>query len=366
MRRALAGMLLPGLGHLLSGRVLEGLGLLAILATLLWAAATGGPRLESLLRPPGTPLFLIHPWAASSGWLVATILVWHRAWRFYKGTAQRSDDALARNQAATLGLYMVLWIVLVSVLAPLIAPFDPDQLEVGPKLAPPGLLHWMGTDELRRDILSRVLYGGRVSLSIGLVAVLVSTVVGTAVGAVAAHQGGWVDRGLMWFTDLLHSPPRLVLLLATTGLFRAAGVQTMFLVIAVLGLTGWMGIARTVRSQLLSLQEQEFVQASRALGLPASRILSRHIGPNALAPVLAHALLGIGPTILTEAGLSFIGLGAPPPTATWGGLVGDGREYLHTAWWIAVFPGLAIVFTAVGFNLLADGLRDALAPSLRR
>ena len=169
----------------------------------------------------------------------------------------------------------------------------------------------------------------------------------------------------MWFTDLLLSLPRLVFLLAIIGMYRAAGAQSIFLIVVVLGITGWMGIARIVRSQVLSLKEQEFVQATRALGLKPARIILRHIIPNALAPVIVYASLAIGSTILVEASLSFLGLGVPPPTSTWGAIVNDGREYLRTAWWITLFPGLMIVAAVMSFNLLGDGLRDALDPKLR-
>ncbi|MEC8425252.1 MAG: ABC transporter permease, partial [Myxococcota bacterium] len=187
----------------------------------------------------------------------------------------------------------------------------------------------------------------------------------TAIGAIAGYFGGVVDKGLMWFTDLLLSLPRLVFLLAIIGMYRAAGAQSIFLIVVVLGITGWMGIARIVRSQVLSLKEQEFVQATRALGLKPARIILRHIIPNALAPVIVYASLAIGSTILVEASLSFLGLGVPPPTSTWGAIVNDGREYLRTAWWITLFPGLMIVVAVMSFNLLGDGLRDALDPKLR-
>jgi peptide/nickel transport system permease protein len=262
-------------------------------------------------------------------------------------------------------MYLVFYLVLMAVLTPFIAPFDPDQIDVGERLAAPSWAHPMGTDEFRRDLFSRVMYGARISLSIGVIAVSLSASIGTAIGAIAGYYGGWADKLLMWVTDLLLSLPRLVLLMAIVGLFRAAGAQTIFLIVVILGLTGWMGIARIVRSQVLSLKEQDFIQATRALGLPDSRIIVRHLVPNTLAYVIVYASLATGSMILVEAALSFLGLGVPPPTATWGSIVNDGREYLRGAPWITFFPGVLIVFAVLSFNLLGDGLRDALDPKLR-
>ena len=373
--RAWPGLLLPGLGHLLCGRWLDALGLLAISGILLQAAA-GWPRLAPLLRPPAHPRFLLHPWIALAGWGAAAAGLWWCALRLARrdsaaGTPGGSSQArmvarqFARNRAGVLGLYLVLAILLLAVLTPLLAPFDPVQLDVGPKLAAPSAAHLMGTDEFRRDIFSRVLYGARISLSIGFVAVVLSATLGTAVGALAGYFGGALDKALMWLTDLLLALPRLILLLAIVGFFRAAGAQSLFLIVTVLGLTGWMGVARIVRSQILSLKEQQFVVAARALGAPARRIIARHLIPNTLAPVIVYASLAIGSTILIEASLSFLGLGVPPPTPTWGGIVNDGRAYLRTAWWITLFPGLMIVLAVMSFNLLGDGLRDAFDPRLR-
>ncbi len=374
--RAKAGIVVPGLGHILSGQVIEGVGLLALTAVIVYAGFRGFPALDVLLARPGTPTFRIHPYVALTGWFLIAILTWYRAFRFAVPTPpstahSRSSQARAiwrqfrKSRSGMLGLYLVLVILAVAILTPFLAPFDPDALEVGPKLAPPNPQHWMGTDEFRRDVFSRVLYGGRISLSIGFVAVVLAATIGTVVGSVAGYFGGWTDRLMMWCTDLVLSLPRLVLLLAIIGFFRAAGAQSLFLIITVLGLTGWMGVARIVRSQVLSLKEQDFIQATKALGLPTWRVLFVHLIPNAFAPVIVFASLAIGNTILTEASLSFLGLGVPPPTSTWGSIVNDGREYLRSAWWITMFPGLMIVFSVMSFNMLGDGLRDALDPKLR-
>ncbi|MBW1879580.1 MAG: ABC transporter permease [Deltaproteobacteria bacterium] len=270
-----------------------------------------------------------------------------------------------RNRTGLIGLFGVLVMVTLVLLTPLIAPFEPNAIDMGLKNTAPNWVHLMGTDEFGRDLFSRVLYGGRISLSIGFVAVGIAGTIGTTVGAVAAFGGGWIDRLLMWLVDMLLSLPRLVLLLAIAGLFRVTGPEGLFIMIAILGLTGWMGVSRIVRSQVLSLKEQDFIQAARALGLSNARIVFRHLIPNALAPVIVYCSLAIGTTMIVEAGLSFLGLGVPPPTSTWGTIINDGREPLRVAPWIATYPGLCIVFAVMSFNLLGDGLRDALDPKLR-
>lgn len=370
-----AGMILPGLGHLATGRWVDGTGMLMLSGTLVWAAVST-PNIMVRLSSPGTPTFSLHAWIAVVGFIIAVGLTWFRAFRFASPRKPRPGDEIAtwwdetakqfvKNRIAVLGTYSVLTLMLLAVLTPFIAPFDPDAIDVGEKLAAPSWGYLMGTDEFRRDIFSRVMYGARISLSIGFVAVFLAGSIGTIIGAIAGFFGGVVDKALMWFTDLLLSLPRLVFLLAIIGFYRAAGAESIFLIVAVLGITGWMGIARIVRSQVLSLKEQEFVQAGRALGLSDARLIARHIIPNTLAPVIVYGSLAIGSTILVEASLSFLGLGVPPPTATWGSIVNDGREYLRSAWWITLFPGLLIVAAVMSFNLLGDGLRDALDPKLR-
>ncbi|MDQ3389030.1 MAG: ABC transporter permease [Gemmatimonadota bacterium] len=264
---------------------------------------------------------------------------------------------------AMAGLIIMLLLYAVTLLTPLIAPFDPAMQGdiVSTRYLPPSAEHLMGTDKFGRDILSRVLYGARISLSIGFIAVGISITLGTLVGSLSGYYGGVVDGVLMRITDMMLAFPRLVLLIVVIALFE----PSIWLVVIVLGLTGWMGTARIVRGEVLSLREREFVQAARALGMGDVRIILRHVIPNTLAPVIVSATLGIGLTILTEASLSFLGLGVQPPTASWGNMVSDGRDALISAWWIATFPGLAIVFTVIAFNLLGDGLRDALDPRMR-
>jgi peptide/nickel transport system permease protein len=379
--RGRAGLFLPGLGHLLCGNGLHGVGLLTLDAVLLAAAALGFPRLPTVLwAGPGGALAW-HAAVAVVSWFALVAMLWTAAWRFSLPKTLpllNSNTALflrsfGRNRTGLVGFYGAATLVTLTLLTPLLAPFDPDAIDVGPILGSPGWhavdglprLFVLGTDQYGRDLFSRTLYGGRISLVIGFIAVAFSATIGTTLGAVAGYVGGWVDRAIMGFVDLLLSLPSLVLVLAIVGILRVSGVGGIFLIVVILGLTGWMGVSRIVRSQVLSLKEQEFILAARALGLSRPRIIFRHLIPNALAPVIVHCSLAVGNIILAEAGLSFLGLGVPPPTSTWGTLVNDGREPLHVAPWIATFPGLCIVAAVMSFNLLGDGLRDTLDPRVR-
>lgn len=270
---------------------------------------------------------------------------------------------LMRNRLAMIGLAVMAMLYFVTLMAPYLSPFDPNfqgNIVLNRYLSP-SWEHPLGTDKFGRDILSRILYGARISLTIGFLAVAISITLGTLVGALAGYFRGWVDTAIARFIDMLLSIPRLILLLVIIAIFS----PSIFLIITVLGLTGWYGSARIVRGQFLQLREQEFVQASRALGYSDVRIIWRHILPNTIAPIIVIATLNIGNTILLEAALSFLGLGVQPPTASWGSMVSDGRDAMITAWWISTFPGLAIVATVVSFNLIGDGLRDALDPRMR-
>jgi len=259
----------------------------------------------------------------------------------------------------------IVFVYLIALVTPLISPYDP--IVQGPllthRMLAPGREFVLGTDQFARDVLSRILYGARVSLSIGFVAVGISMTIGTLLGAVSGYFGGILDTVIMRCVDMVISFPRLVLLIMIVALFEQSSI---FLIIAVLGFTQWPGTARIVRGEVLGLREREFIQAARALGFTRMRIILRHVIPNTLAPVIVAATLGIGNVIVLEAGLSFLGLGLQPPTPSWGSMVADGRGDLLNAWWISTFPGLAIVLTVVAFNLAGDGLRDALDPRLRR
>ena len=270
-----------------------------------------------------------------------------------------AEGRFGRHRGAVLGLGLLVLLAGAALLAPLLAPFDPNAIDLGAgRLLPPSAAHWLGTDELGRDLLSRTLYGARISLLIGVLAVAIAVTVGTAVGAIAGYAGGWLDTLLMRTVDLFLSLPRLVLLITAMALFR----PSLPLIVLLLGLTGWMGVSRLVRGQVLSVREREYIQAARALGFGPSRILGRHILPNVATPIIVAATLGIGNAILAEAALSYLGLGVQPPIASWGSIIQSGADRLTDAWWITTFPGLAIAFTVMSFNLVGDGLRDSLDP----
>ncbi len=266
----------------------------------------------------------------------------------------------ARHRQAAAGLVLLAALCLSALLTPYLAPHDPAEQDrvVETRYQPPSAAHPLGTDRFGRDVLSRVLYGARISLGIGFVAVLIAITLGTVLGAGSGYLGGWADTVTMRSVDLLLSFPRLVLLITVVALFE----PSIALVTLVLGLTGWMGTSRVVRGEVLSVREQPYVEAARALGYSDGRILFRHVLPNALGPVIVAATLGVGNTILAEAALSFLGLGVQPPTASWGNMVAAGRDVMLEAWWITLFPGLAIVLTVMSFNLVGDGLRDAMDP----
>ena len=266
-----------------------------------------------------------------------------------------------RNQLAMGSGGVVLLLSLAALLAPWMAPYDPSAYDVRQILLPPSFAHWLGTDQIGRDVLSRMLYGARISMAVGFVSVGIAVVVGTLIGSVAAYYGGRVDELLMRFVDLMLNFPRLFLLLTLIALLR----PSIWIIMAVIGLTGWMGLARLVRSEILSLKEREFVLSARALGAMDRRIMFRHILPNALVPVLVSATLGVAGAILAESGLSFLGLGVQPPTPSWGNILNEGRANIEIAWWLSVFPGMAILVTVLAYNLLGEGLRDALDPRLR-
>jgi peptide/nickel transport system permease protein len=280
------------------------------------------------------------------------------------GQARRrgsGGSAFVRDHLAVAGVLVLAAAALIAILAPLIAPYDPTSLGSFAPREGPSWDHLFGTDRIGRDVLSRLLYGARISLGIGVLSMGIGAVLGTLLGAIAGYAGGTVDALLMRLVDLVLAFPRLVLLIALVAVFRPS-VATLVLVI---GLTQWPSTARVVRGEVLSLREREFVQAARALGFSRARIVLRHVIPNTLAPVIVAATLGIGNVIVLEAGLSFLGLGIEQPTPSWGSMIADGRSDALTAWWLTMFPGLAIVAVVLAFNLVGDGLRDALDPRMR-
>lgn len=268
---------------------------------------------------------------------------------------------LGENRLTVLGGVIILLLFVVALLAPWISPYDPSRVDPRAVLLPPSWRHPLGTDHLGRDLLSRMIWGTRVSLEVGFISVGIACVVGTIVGGMAGFYGGWVDNVLMRLVDIMLCFPTFFLILAVIAVLE----PSIWNIMVVIGITSWMGIARLVRAEILSLREREFVLAARALGIPKGRILLRHLLPNALAPVLVAATLGVGGAILTESALSFLGIGVQPPTPSWGSILAVGKDYIEVAWWLSLFPGVAILFTVLGYNLLGEGIRDAVDPRLR-
>jgi peptide/nickel transport system permease protein len=270
--------------------------------------------------------------------------------------------ALSRNQLALFGGVVVICLATLAILAPLIAPWDPNRPDIKKILDAPSKSHPLGTDQLGRDVLSRMLYGARVSLAVGFVSVGIATLIGIALGAAAGYHGGTIDAMVMRLVDLMLVFPRFFLLLAVLAFLR----PSIWTIMVVIGLTGWMSVARLVRAEFLSLREREFVLWSQSIGASAFRIIWRHILPNAMAPVLVAMTLGIPAAILTESGLSFLGLGVQPPHASWGNILNEGKDAIEIGWWLSAYPGVAILVTVLSYNLLGEGIRDALDPRLRQ
>ncbi len=261
-----------------------------------------------------------------------------------------------KNRALLVGSIIILFFSVIAILAPLISPYDPAEINQDNLLMPPSRQHLLGTDSLGRDILSRIIYGARISLSIGIIAVGIATIVGLILGASAGFYGGFVDILIMRFLDIMLCFPTFFLILAVVAIME----PSIFNIMVVIGFTSWMGPARLIRSEILSLKEREFILAETALGASNFRIITRHLIPNAIGPVLVNATLGIAGAILLESGLSFLGLGVQPPTPSWGNILIEAKSTLGVAWWITIFPGLAILVTILGFNLIAEGLKQKI------
>ncbi|MDQ7842511.1 MAG: ABC transporter permease [Armatimonadota bacterium] len=276
---------------------------------------------------------------------------WQVAWRRFR-----------KHRLAMVGGAIAAGLSAMALLAPWLAPYAFDQLSLGARWAPPGSGHWFGTDELGRDVLTRIMYAGRISLTVGYVVAVNVAVIGMVVGAVSGFYGGMVDAALMRLVDVLLSIPTLPLYLILAALIPGGGVSRIILIFTAFG---WTGVARLVRGQVLSLRTLEFVQAAQAMGASEARVILRHLLPNALAPVIVAATLAVGGAILGESALSFLGLGIAPPTPSWGNMLQRAQEYIWNAPYLAVFPGLFIFVTVLSFNFLGDGLRDALDPRLR-
>ncbi len=263
-----------------------------------------------------------------------------------------------RNPLALWGFAIIAVVLVMALLAPVLAPYDPDAIDVKSILIPPSSTHWMGTDGLGRDVFSRMLFGARISLLVGFVAVGIATLIGVVLGAISGYYRGWIDVVIMRMVDVMLSIPTFFLILAVIA-FLTPSIWNIMIVI---GLTSWMGVTRLVRAEFLSLREREFVLASATLGARDFRLIFRHLLPNSLTPVIVSSVLGVASAVLVESGLSFLGLGVQPPQASWGNILTEGKEYIQFAWWLSFFPGMAILLTVLGYNLLGEGLRDALDP----
>lgn len=267
---------------------------------------------------------------------------------------------IKNNRLALLGASVILVLSLMAILGPMLTPFNPEEQNISERLLAPYSKHIFGTDELGRDVFSRMLSGARVSLSVGFIAVIISSCIGIIIGAAAGYYGGRIDSVLMRFVDIMLSIPTLFLILILSVYLGPSIMNVM----VIIGLTGWMDLSRLIRAEFLSLKKREYVLAARVCGASDARIIFKHILPNALAPVFVSVIFGVGGAILAESGLSFLGLGVQPPDASWGSILTSGKDYMERAWWMTVYPGLAIFITIMAYNLFGEGLRDALDPRL--
>ena len=263
------------------------------------------------------------------------------------------------NKLTIFGLAIVGFFVMVAVFAPMIAPYNPGQIDIENILTVPSNSHIFGTDSLGRDLFSRMVYGARISLLVGFIAVGIATLLGIALGSIAGYYGKWVDTIIMRFIDIMLCFPTFFLILAVIALLEPSIVNIMIII----GATSWMGMARLIRAEILSLKERDFIYAERAIGASDLRIITRHLIPNAMAPVLVSITLGIAGAILVESSLSFLGIGVQPPTPSWGNILSEGKAVMGAGWWMMLFPGLAIFITVLGYNLLGEGIREKILKS---
>lgn len=260
------------------------------------------------------------------------------------------------NRLIIFGGAIVFFFVIVALFAPLIAPYDPGQIDIENILTGPSREHILGTDSLGRDLFSRMVYGTRISLLVGFIAVGIAAVIGVMFGSVAGYYGRWVDAVIMRFVDIMLCFPTFFLILAVIALLEPGIINIMIII----GVTSWMGVARLIRAEILSLKQRDFIYAERAIGASDLRIIARHLIPNAMAPVLVSITLGVAAAILVESSLSFLGIGVQPPTPSWGNILSEGKSVMGAAWWMLMFPGLAIFITVLGYNLLGEGIREKL------
>lgn len=263
-----------------------------------------------------------------------------------------------KNPLFCASLIIVLLLYCMAVFAPCLARHDPNKIDTSNWLTPPDDQNWFGTDRLGRDIFSRVVYGSRVSLTVGFISTALVILIGTLLGSLAGYYGGFWDTVIMRFTDVIMVFPTLFLIITLVSLFEPG----LFYIILVIGFVGWTSVARLVRAEIISLREREYIQAARVLGASDSRIIFRHLLPNAMGTIIVAATLSIPAAILAEAGLSFLGFGVPAPIPSWGNMLREAQGYLRQAWWYAAFPGFFIFLTVMAFNLLGEGLRDSMDP----
>jgi len=260
------------------------------------------------------------------------------------------------NKLTIFGICIVGFFIIIAIFAPLLAPYNPEAIDIENILTAPSSSHIFGTDSLGRDLFSRMIYGARISLMVGFIAVGIASLIGIALGAAAGYYGGWVDIIIMRFTDIMLCFPTFFLILAVIALLDPSIINIM----VIIGATSWMSMARLMRAEILSLKERDFIYAEKAIGSSDLRIITRHLIPNAMAPVLVSVTLGIAGAILVESSLSFLGIGVQPPTPSWGNILSEGKAVMGAGWWMMVFPGMAIFITVLGYNLLGEGIREKL------
>ncbi|MFH1479578.1 MAG: ABC transporter permease [Candidatus Omnitrophota bacterium] len=258
------------------------------------------------------------------------------------------------NKLIFFGIVIVGFFVMVAIFAPFLTPCDPGEIDIDNILVGPSRAHIFGTDSLGRDLFARMLYGSRISLLVGLIAVGIASFIGIILGSLAGYYGGWVDRSIMRLVDIMLCFPTFFLILSVIALMEPSIINIM----VVIGVTSWMGVSRLIRAEILSLKERNFIYAEKAIGASDFRIITRHLIPNAIAPVLVSITLGVAAAILVESSLSFLGIGVQPPTPSWGNILSEGKSVMGAAWWMMLFPGMAIFITVLGYNLLGEGLRE--------
>ncbi len=271
-------------------------------------------------------------------------------------------SAFKRNKLALFSLLFILLVIVAAIFAPYISPYNPDKINVNVILQPPSFTHWLGTDQLGRDVFSRLIYGSRISIEVGFIAVSISLFIGVITGAFSGYYSGLIDSLLMRFVDIMLTFPSFFLILAISAILKPSIINIMIII----GLTSWMGVARIVRAEFIQNRQKDYVLAAKASGASDLYIIFSEILPNCIAPILVSATLGIAGAILIQASLAFLGIGIMPPTASWGGMLSRGKTYIMIAWWLTLFPGLAILMTVLSFNLIGEAVRDALDPKVNR